>query len=190
MAYDFGHWSDHWGGPEQGSWTMGVVLLETVGVGLLSCVCAIFDQHLSIGNVHVTGEPEVARQPRGMTLRSMRIKIINRPKEKMWSLSRYSGDQLKQLMISNKRSSCGKLVQLLRYNAIMSENQINVCPILVLSWNSIGLQVAMTTGTNPKLRVAHELECQVVRSAGAADETEWKQQRCIRVARRKRNSKN
>ena len=29
---------------------------------------------------------------------------------------------------------CGKLVQFLRYNAIMSENQINACPILVLSW--------------------------------------------------------
>ena len=154
-------------------------------------MCAIFDQHLSIGNVHVTGEPEVARQPRGATLRSMRIKIINHSKEKTQSLSRYSGDQLEQLMIPNTWSLCGKLVQFLLYNAIMSENQINVCPILVLSWVSVGLQVAMTTGTNPKLRVAHELECQVVRSAGAADEeTEWKQQNCIRVARRKRNSKN
>ena len=73
----------------------------------------------------------------------------------------------------------------------MSENQINVCPILVLSWVSVGLQVAMTSGTNPKLRVAHELECQFVRSVGAADgDTEWKQQRCIRVARWKRSSWN
>ena len=56
-----GHWSDigedlivvH-------SWTMGVVLLVTVGVGLLSCACAVFDPHLPTGNVHVTREPEVA----------------------------------------------------------------------------------------------------------------------------------
>ena len=124
------------------SWTMGVVLLVTVGVGLLCCRGAIFDLQLSIGNVHVTGETEVARQPRGVTLRSARIKIINRPKEKMWSLSRYSGDQLRQLMMSNKRSLCGKLVQFLRYIAIMNENQINVCPILVLSsrfgWTTSG----------------------------------------------------
>ena len=51
----------------------------------------------------------------------------------------------------------------------MSENQINACPILVLSWVSVGLQVAMTTCSNPKLQVAHELEYRVVRSAGAAD---------------------
>ena len=42
------------------SWTMGVVLLVTVGVGLLSCACAVFDPHLPTGNVHVTREPEVA----------------------------------------------------------------------------------------------------------------------------------
>ena len=71
-------------------------------------------------------------------------------------------------MVSNKRSLRGKLVQFLRYIAIMSENLTNVCPILVLSWGSVGLQVAMTTGTNPKLRVADKLECQVERSAGAA----------------------
>ena len=56
-----GHWSDHWGGPDVvHSWTMGVVLLVTVGVGLLSCACAVFDPHLPTGNVHVTREPEVA----------------------------------------------------------------------------------------------------------------------------------
>ena len=59
------------------SWTMGVVLLVTVGVGLLSCVCAVFDPHLPTGNVHVTREPEVAWQPSGMTLRSTRNEIIN-----------------------------------------------------------------------------------------------------------------
>ena len=42
------------------SWTMGVVLLVTVGVGLLSCACAVFDPHLPTGNVHVTREAEVA----------------------------------------------------------------------------------------------------------------------------------
>ena len=41
--------------------------------------------------------------------------------------------------------------------------------MLVLSWVSVGLQVAMTTCSNPKLQVAHELEYRVVRSAGAAD---------------------
>ena len=41
------------------------MLLVTVGVGLVSCVCAVFDSHLPTGNVQVTGEPEVARQPRG-----------------------------------------------------------------------------------------------------------------------------
>ena len=77
--------------------------------------------------------------------------------------------------MSNKQSLLGKLVQFLRYIAIMRENLTNVCPLLLLSWVSVGLQVA-TTGINPKLRVAHELECQVVRLAGAADgETEWKQ---------------
>ena len=36
------------------SWTIGVVLLITVGVGLLRCVCAVFDPHLPTGSVHVT----------------------------------------------------------------------------------------------------------------------------------------
>ena len=80
------------------SWTTDVVLLITVGVGLLSCVCAVNDPHLPTGSVHVTGEPEVARQPRGMTLGSVRTKIINHGNERTWSLSWYSGDQLWQLM--------------------------------------------------------------------------------------------
>ena len=97
------------------SWTMGVVLLVTVGVGLLSCVCAVFDPHLPNGNVQVTREPEVARQPRGMTLRSMQTEIINHAKEKTWSLSWYSGDQLGQLMEVLKARYCrDSLVQLLR----------------------------------------------------------------------------
>ena len=39
-------------------------------------------------------------------------------------------------LVSNTRSLCGKLVQFLRYIAIMSENQINACPIFVVSWVS------------------------------------------------------
>ena len=34
----------------------GVELLITVGVGLPSCVCAVFDLHLPTGNVHMTRE--------------------------------------------------------------------------------------------------------------------------------------
>ena len=34
---------------------MGVVLLDTVGVGMLCCVGAFFDLHLPTGNAHVTG---------------------------------------------------------------------------------------------------------------------------------------
>ena len=52
-------------------WTMGVVWLVTVGVGLLSCVCAVFAPHLPTGNVDVTREPEVVQQPSGITLDSM-----------------------------------------------------------------------------------------------------------------------
>ena len=36
------------------SWTMGVVLLVTVGVLLLGCARAVFDPHLPTRNVHVT----------------------------------------------------------------------------------------------------------------------------------------
>ena len=53
------------------SWTTGVVLLVTVGVGLLRCARAVFDPHLPTGNVHVTREPAIAKQwrctsPRGV----------------------------------------------------------------------------------------------------------------------------
>ena len=44
------------------SWTMGVVLLVTVGVGLLCYARAVFDPHLPTGNVHVTREPAIAKQ--------------------------------------------------------------------------------------------------------------------------------
>ena len=87
-------------------------------------MCAVFDPHLPTGNVHVTREPEVAWQPRGMTLRSMRNETINHAKEKTCSLSWYSGDQLWQLIeMLNARYGRYTLVQLLRRIAIMSENQ-------------------------------------------------------------------
>ena len=61
----------------------------------------------------------------------------------------------------------------LAVHCTMSENQINACPLLVLSWVSVGLQVAMTTCASAKLQVAHELEHRDVKSAGTADgETE------------------
>ena len=54
------------------SWTtgVGVVLLITVGVGLLGCVCCIRSAPANWKST--TGEPKVARLPRGMTLESMR----------------------------------------------------------------------------------------------------------------------
>ena len=89
--------------------------------------------------------------------------------ESTWNLSWYSGNQLGQMTVSNTRSLCGKLVQFSRYIAIMSENPINACPLLVLSQVSDGPQVAMTACTNPKLQIAPVLEQRVVRSAGTAD---------------------
>ena len=46
------------------------------------CVRAVFDLILPSGNAHVTREAEVARQPSGMTLRSMQNEIINHVREK------------------------------------------------------------------------------------------------------------
>ena len=105
------------------SWTIGVVLLITIGVGLLCCVSAVLDPHLTTRNVHVTREPEVARKPSGMTLKNMRAKISDHGKERDRSFSWYYGDQLWQLMkIMNAQYCRGTLVQLLRRIAIMSEN--------------------------------------------------------------------
>ena len=57
------------------SWTMGVVLLVTVGVGTAQ-LCVLYSiRTCQLGNV-----PEVARQPRGITLTSTRTKIINHSK--------------------------------------------------------------------------------------------------------------
>ena len=137
---------------------------------LLSCVFAVIVSHLPTGNVHVTREPAIAKQwstsPRAMQDDDFDHFNVT---QSTWILSWYSGDQLWQLMVSNTRSLCGKLVQFLLYIAIVSANQINACPILVLLWVSVGLSVAMTTCTNPKCQVAHELEYRVVRSAVATD---------------------
>ena len=104
------------------SWTAGCLI--TVGAGLLSCVYAVYDAHLPTGNVQVTREPELARQPRGMTLDSMRTKIINHAKERTWSLSWCSGDQLWQLIEMLNAQCCrDTLAQLLRRIVIMSETQ-------------------------------------------------------------------
>ena len=58
-----------------------------------------------------------------MTLDIMRIKIINYVKERTWSLSWYSGDQLLHLMEMFNAQYCrDTLVQLLWRIAIMREN--------------------------------------------------------------------
>ena len=152
------------------SWSLGVVMLITVGVVLLSCEFAVVVSHLPTGNVHVTREPAIAKQC-SMSPRAMQDDDFDHLNvtESMGIPSGYSGGQLWQLMVLNTRSVCGKLVEFLRYIAIMSENQINTCPIVVLSWVSIGLQAAMTTCTNPQCQLAHELEYRVARSAVAAD---------------------
>ena len=81
VACDFGHWSE---GVRVG--TMGVVLLVTVGVVLLSCAGVRYG-HVPIGRI-VTGEPEVANAAKAaMTLRSMRDKIINHVRENVESLT-------------------------------------------------------------------------------------------------------
>ena len=54
---------------ESHSWTTGVALPTKVGVGLLCCVCAVFNPDLPTRSVQVTREPEVARQPSGMIQR-------------------------------------------------------------------------------------------------------------------------
>ena len=112
---------------------------------------SVFDPHLPTGNVQVTREPEVARQPRGMTSRSMRNDTINHAKERTWSLSWLSGDQLEQLVeMLNARYGRDTRVKLLRRIAIMSENQTGVVATIVFGVSfSIGLQVAMTVCANP-----------------------------------------
>ena len=44
------------------SWTMGVALLVTAGVVLLSCPRAVFDPHLPTGSVHLTREPAISKE--------------------------------------------------------------------------------------------------------------------------------
>ena len=117
------------------SWTMGVVLIITVGVVLLSCACAVFDPHQPSGNVHVTREPTIAKQWSCMSPRAMQEKgrgfshgILEISWDSCWCLTR--------------GVLCGKLVQFLRHIAIMSENQTNVsCNSRVggsVGWNTSG----------------------------------------------------
>ena len=103
-------------------WILGVVLLITVGVVLLSCVFAVIVSHLPTGNAHVTREPAMAKQC-SMSPRAMQDDDLDdlNVTGSTWILSWYCGDQLWQLMVSNTRSLCGKL------------NQINARPVLVLS---------------------------------------------------------
>ena len=100
------------------SWTVGVVLLVAVGVVLLSCACNVCDPHLPTGNVHVTREPEAAKQLSCMSPRTMRDEDIDHAKERTWILSWYSGDQLWEaddvehvefFFVGNWCSSCGTL---------------------------------------------------------------------------------
>ena len=92
------------------SWSMGVVLLVTVGVVLLICVLAVLDPHLPTGNVHMTREPAIAMQWRCMSPRALQdddLDHLGVTKTETWYLSQYSGTQLEQLMMSNMRSLCG-----------------------------------------------------------------------------------
>ena len=85
------------------SWTIGVVLLVTVGVVLPGCACIVCYSHLPTEG-YATREPEVAEQQSVMSPRSMRADNIDHVKERTWILSWCSGDQLWQLMMLNTRS--------------------------------------------------------------------------------------
>ena len=191
------------------SWTTGVVLLITVGVGLLCCVCAVFNPHLPTGSVQVTRESEVARQPSRMTLISMRNEIINHVREETLSLSWYSGDQLWQLTeMLNARYCRDTLVQFLRHIAIIGENQTRcsrddrvqieffdgvtsgddyLCESKLWNHDRIhtwALDEKRTSEDGDVKRV-------LVKFSNAHDwNTELNQQSCVRVACRKRNSWN
>ena len=85
---------------------MGVVLLFTVGVVLISCACAVSVLHLPTGIVHVTREPVIAKQGSCMSPRTMQNDSLDHVKERTWILSRHSGNQLGQLMVPKMRSLC------------------------------------------------------------------------------------
>ena len=137
------------------NWTMGVVLLVTVGVVLLSCACIVCDSHLRTGNV--TREPEVAKQLSCMSPRSMRAHDIDHVKERTWILSRYSGGQLLQLMMLNTRSFCENL----RHIATMSEDQAKCICNSRVCCEFVGWVTGCDDNLNES-RVAHELEYRVV----------------------------
>ena len=117
------------------SWTIVVVLPVTFGVVLLGCACAVFDPHLPTGNVHVTREQAIAKQRGCMSPRTMQDYDLDHVSERTWILSWFSRNQLWQL--------------------VLNENQTNVCCTsrVCCVGLSVGLQVAMTTCTNPNFNV-------------------------------------
>ena len=86
---------------ESQSWTMGVVLLITVGAVLLSCACAVFDLHFPTGTLQVTSEPAIAMEWSCTSPRAMQDDDVDHVNERTWILSWYSGNQLWQLMVFN-----------------------------------------------------------------------------------------
>ena len=162
LACDLGHWRDPWEDLSEGQgWMIGVVLLVTNGVVLLSRACTVHSSHLPTGKT-VTRQPEVAGQWSCMTPRSMRPEIINHVTEKAWSFSWYSGDQLWQrMLILNARHWRDTPVHFSRRIVIMSEDQ-TMCSC---DYRFCCEFVDWITGCDDYLqesRVAHELECRVV----------------------------
>ena len=117
------------------SWTIGVVLLVAVGV-VLGCACIKRTRGCTAAELH--------------DFETMRAEIINHVKKKTWSISRYSGDQLRQLMVMMNARYCRvTLAQFLRRIDIMSEEQtMSCCYYRVCSeffFFQIVLQVALLT---------------------------------------------
>ena len=89
---------------------------------------------------------------------------IDHVKERTWILSWYSGDQLWQLIMLNTLSFVGSWYSFCGTLPPWVRTKPSVAAILAFAVGlSVRSQVAMTTCTNPKLQVAHELENQVVK---------------------------
>ena len=157
---------------ESQSWTIGVVLLVTVGMVLLSCACIVRYSFLPTGKT-ATREPEVARQPSCVTPRSMRAEIINHVKERQDSL-----------------------VQFLRRIATMSEDQVKcihtsrVCGEFFrlgcrLRWLLVRIQ-ALESRSHPHSGPQRRAD----RRGWRREEllTRWNTELCFRVARQRVNS--
>ena len=70
------------------------------------------------------------------------------------------------------------------WQASTDTRQINACPILVLSWVSVGLQAALSTCTNSKCQVAHDSEYRVVRSADGEIELRAPEEKLVEMSSR------